>query len=457
MTLSLSGSPWPATTGRGADGSLVIGGASAKDLAAEFGTPAYLLDEGEFRTRARTIRSIFGEAFARLGTEVDVFYASKALLIKAIAKWANEEGLFVDTASGGEMAVALAAGVDGSRLALHGNNKSDAELVAALEHGIGRIIIDSFQEIERLAALAGQRGVVAPVMLRVATGVHAGGHEYIRTAHEDQKFGLSITAGLDGGDAPAICALLRILELPSLRLLGLHCHIGSQILDIGGFAESARALMRVRAHLAQRTGHLMGEVDLGGGFGIAYLPGERDLDLHQTAQAIADAVEHACAELETPVPRISIEPGRSIVGRAGVTLYTVGTVKPVLVDDEHGAFTRLYVSVDGGMSDNIRPSLYQAVFHAEIASRFSTAPLTRVRVVGKHCETGDILVRDLLLPDDVAPGDLLAVAATGAYGRSMASNYNLLTKPPVIGVRDGQARVLVRRETIDDLLALDQG
>ncbi|WP_242496362.1 diaminopimelate decarboxylase [Xylanimonas protaetiae] len=439
-------------------GALVVAGVPAPRVAAEHGTPAYVLDEGEFRARARTYVDAFGRAFEAVGTGVDVYYAGKALLTKAVARWAREEGLRVDTASGGELAIALAAGVPGAELGLHGNNKSDAELAAALDAGVGRIIVDSFGEIDRLADLAAARGVVAPVMVRVTTGVHAGGHEYISTAHEDQKFGLSVNAGPEGGDSPAVLALLRILERPSLRLLGIHSHIGSQILDAAGFAEAARTVLRLRAHLGIRTGVLVDEVDLGGGYGIAYLPQDTELDPSQVAREIAEAVAEACAELGTPLPRISIEPGRAIVGPAGITVYTVGTVKPVLVTADDGStFTRLYVSVDGGMSDNIRTALYGAAYHAEIANRRSDAPLALVRVVGKHCESGDIVVDEVLLPGDVRPGDLLAVAATGAYGRSMASNYNLLTRPPVIGVHEGATRVLVRRETVEDLLALDVG
>jgi diaminopimelate decarboxylase len=452
------GLPWPASATRGDDGALIIAGVSAPALAAEHGTPAYLLDEGEFRARARAFTTAFANAFEAVGTGVDVYYAGKALLTVAVARWAREEGLRVDTASGGELAVALAADVPGALIGLHGNNKSDAELAAALDAQVGRIVVDSLGEVDRVADLAAARGVVAPVMVRVTTGVHAGGHEFIATAHEDQKFGLSVTPGPDGGDAPALRALLRVLERPSLHLLGIHSHIGSQILDANGFAQAADAVLRLRAHLAERTGVMVDEVDLGGGYGIAYLPTDEQLDPAPVARALAAAVARACTDLGTPVPRISIEPGRAIVGPAGITLYTVGTVKPVNVTADDGStFTRLYVSIDGGMSDNIRPALYGAAYHAELAGRTSIAPLALARVVGKHCESGDIVVDQIMLPADVAPGDLLAVAATGAYGRSMASNYNLLPRPPVVAVRDGASRVLVRRETIDDLLGLDLG
>jgi len=450
------GIPWSTGVRRRDDGVVEVAGVGVDALAAEHGTPAYVLDEADFRARARGYRTAFATAFAEVGTGVDVYYAGKALLTVAVARWAREEGLRVDTASGGELAVALRAGVPGAEIGLHGNNKSDAEILAALDAGVGRIIVDSLVEIDRVAALAASRGVVAPVMVRVTTGVHAGGHEYISTAHEDQKFGLSVNPGAldDGGDPPAMQALLAAAERPELRLLGIHSHIGSQILDPAGFEAAARVVLRLRAELAERTGVLVDEVDLGGGYGIAYLPGEVPLDPDRIAKDVASAVAAVCGELGTPLPRLSIEPGRAIVGPAGLTLYTVGTVKPVALDDGR---VRTYVSVDGGMSDNIRPALYEAQYHAELVGRTSSAEPVLARVVGKHCESGDIVVHETRLPGDVRAGDLLAVAATGAYGRSMASNYNLLTRPPVVAVADGASRVLVRRETVDDLLALDQG
>ncbi|MGW8566823.1 diaminopimelate decarboxylase [Isoptericola sp. NPDC055881] len=454
MTAGVLGVPWASGVQRRADGAVEVAGVAVGDLAATHGTPVYVLDEADFRSRARGYRTAFATAFAEVGTGVDVYYAGKALLTVAVARWAREEGLRVDTASGGELAVALRAGVPGAEIGLHGNNKSDEEVLAALDAGVGRIIVDSLVEVDRVAALAASRGVVAPVMVRVTTGVHAGGHEYISTAHEDQKFGLSVNAGADGGDPPAMRALLAVVARPELRLLGIHSHIGSQILDPAGFEAAARVVLRLRAELAERTGVLVDEVDLGGGYGIAYLPGEVPLDPDRIAKDVASAVSAVCAELGTTLPRISIEPGRAIVGPAGLTLYTVGTVKPVALDDGR---VRTYVSVDGGMSDNIRPALYDARYHAELVGRTSDAEPVLARVVGKHCESGDIVVHEVLLPGDVRAGDLLAVAATGAYGRSMASNYNLLTRPPVVAVAEGASRVLVRRETVDDLLALDLG
>ncbi|MFD6449006.1 diaminopimelate decarboxylase [Promicromonospora sp. NPDC060204] len=453
----MTGAPWSTGIGRLPDGALAVAGVDVRDLAAEHGTPAYVLDEADFRMRARAYRTAFEAAFGAVGAGVDVYYAGKALLTVAVARWAREEGLRVDTASSGELAVALRAEVPGAEIGLHGNNKSDAEILRALDAGIGRIIVDSLVEIERVARLAGERGVVAPVMVRVTTGVHAGGHEYIATAHEDQKFGLSVNAAA-GAESPAMAALLQVLKHPELKLLGIHSHIGSQILDPDGFEAAARVVLRLRADLAERSGVLVDEVDLGGGYGIAYLPGDVALDPERVAKDIAQSVAGVCQELGTDLPRFSIEPGRAIVGPAGLTLYTVGTVKPVTVSADDGAdFTRTYVSVDGGMSDNIRPALYGAAYHAEVVGRTSTAETVLARVVGKHCESGDIVVHEVRLPADVRAGDLLAVAATGAYGRSMASNYNMLPRPPVVAVAGGSSRVLVRRETEDDLLGLDQG
>lgn len=451
----MTGAPWSAGVRRTDDGGVVVAGVDVRALAAEHGTPAYVLDEADFRSRARAYRAAFAAAFEPLGTGVDVYYAGKAFLSVAVARWAHEEGLRVDTATGGELAVALRAGLPGSEIGLHGNNKSDSEIARALDAGVGRIIVDSIGEVERVAEAARAHGEgPAPVMVRVTTGVHAGGHEYISTAHEDQKFGLSLVAGADGGTSPAMTALRAVLDRPELHLLGVHSHIGSQILEPSGFEVAARKVLALRAELARDTGYLVPEVDLGGGYGIAYLPGDVPLDPARLAKDLASTVDAACAELSTPLPRLSIEPGRAIVGPTTCTLYTVGTVKPVALDDGR---TRLYVSVDGGMSDNIRPALYGARYHAEVVSRTSDEPGVLARVVGKHCESGDVVVHEVQLPADVRTGDLLAVAATGAYGRSMASNYNHVPRPPVVAVRDGATRVLVRRETEDDLLALDQG
>lgn len=440
--------PWPASARRAANGAVSVAGVDLTALAAEAGTPLYVLDEGEFRGRAKAFVAAFTEALGPLGVGVDVYYAGKALLCSAVARWAHESGLRVDTATGGELAVALRAGVPGAHIGLHGNNKSDSEIERALRAGVGRIVIDSRAEVDRVARAAARLGVVAPVMVRITTGVHAGGHEHIATAHEDQKFGVSLASG------EAEATLDAALACPDLRVLGLHSHIGSQILASEGFVAAAEALLGLRARVHARHGVLLDELDLGGGFGIAYLPGEADVDLVPLAATVAGVLRQAGAASGLPLPRISFEPGRWIVGRAGATLYTVGTVKTAQAAD---GGQRRYVAVDGGMSDSIRPALYGAKYTAIIASRSSDAPPMRARVVGKHCETGDFVVTDVDLPADIAPGDLLAVPATGAYGRSMASNYNLVPRPPVVAVRDGQWRTVVRRESEEDLLALDVG
>lgn len=444
--MSPEASVWPASTSRREDGGLEVGGCEIAALAAEFGTPLYVVDEADLRARAAAFRTAFGSAFARHGAEVDVFYAAKAFLCSRVASWMRKEGLGIDVASAGELELALRGGMPPERITLHGNNKSDTEIAQALEVGVGRIVVDSLEEIEILAEEAERRGVVAPMLVRITTGVHAGGHEYIATAHEDQKFGLSMASGA------AVEALRRCHEAPSLRLLGIHTHIGSQVLSIDAFRESAERMLRLRADFAAASGFEMPEVDLGGGYAIAYLPGEEILPIEEAAEAIADAVAAALAASGGSWPRISIEPGRAIAGPAGMTVYTVGVTKVVRLED---GGERRYIAVDGGMSDNMRPITYGAEYTAALASRESGAMPVRSRVVGKHCESGDILVRDVNLPGDVTRGDLLAVPATGAYGRVMANNYNALLRPAVVGVKKGKTQLLIRRDTVEDLLAWD--
>ncbi len=436
---------WPRTVRRRPDGALELGGVDVRELAAEFGTPAYVLDEADFRSRATAFRDAFADAFGGTG---QVYYAGKAFLCTEVARWIAADGLNLDVCSGGELAVALRAGVPGERIALHGNNKSDAELERALTAGVGRIVVDSLEEVDRLAGIATRRGVIAPVMLRVTVGVEAHTHEYIATAHEDQKFGLSLAEG------HAAEAARRVLAHGALRLLGLHSHIGSQIFDTEGFEVAARRLLGLHAQIAAEHGVELPELDLGGGFGIAYTSEHDPLDPALLAKSLAAIVTRECESRGIAVPRVSVEPGRAIAGPSTFTLYTVGTLKDVPLD--HRAVRR-YVSVDGGMSDNIRTALYGADYSCTVASRASQAPAVLARVVGKHCEAGDIVVRDEFLPGDVSRGDLLAVPGTGAYCRSMSSQYNHSPRPPVIAVRDGAARVIVRRETEDDLLGLDVG
>lgn len=437
---------WSSSVRRAADGALTVAGVSVLDLAREFGTPAYVFDETDFRTRARDFRDTYAEAFADL-SGADVFYAGKAFLCTEVVRWVRDDGLSLDVCSGGELAVAIRAGMPGSRIGMHGNNKSLAELEAAVDHEVARVIVDSFEEIDRLAAVARSRGRVVPVMVRVTVGVEAHTHEFIATAHEDQKFGFSLT---DGSAAEAVRRILG--HAGALELIGLHSHIGSQIFDTSGFEVSARRVLGLHAQVAREHGVELPELDLGGGFGIAYTTEHDPLPVRELAVGMAEIVARECRASGLAVPRISVEPGRAIAGPSAFTLYEVGTAKVVSLD---GGLTRRYVSVDGGMSDNIRTALYDATFSATLASRVSDAPPTLSRVVGRHCESGDIVVMDEFLPADVRAGDLIAVPGTGAYCRALSSQYNHTPRPPVVAVRDGAARLIVRRETIDDLLALD--
>jgi diaminopimelate decarboxylase len=436
---------WPATVYRNRAGALSVGGMDVRELADRFGTPAYLLDEEDFRTRARAFRDSFRDAFADL-CDADVYYAGKAFLCTAVARWVGADGLGLDTCSGGELAVALRAGVQPERISLHGNNKSDAEIDRALRAGVGRIVVDSVPEVDRIADAAAQLGVRAPVMLRVTVGVEAHTHKYIATSHEDQKFGVSLATGA------AADAVRRILARPELRLLGLHAHIGSQIFGTDGFEVAARRLFELHGHVAREHGVSLPGIDLGGGFGMAYTSEHAPLEPKALADALAEIIRRETRALGIPAPWVAVEPGRAIAGPSTFTLYRAGTVKDVQL--EHGVVRR-YIAVDGGMSDNIRTALYDADYSCTLASRTSSAPPVLTRVVGKHCESGDIVVKDEFLPSDVRPGDLLAVPGTGAYCRSMASQYNHIPRPPVIAVRDRTATILLRRETEEDLLALD--
>ncbi|MFD1347294.1 diaminopimelate decarboxylase family protein [Nesterenkonia halotolerans] len=472
-TDDLEAALFPADTHRDVEGRLVISGADVETLAQQHGTPLYVLSEADFRARARSFREAFAAAFAP-ETEVDVFYAGKAFLSTHVARWATQEGLCVDTASGGELALALAGGVPPQHIGLHGNNKSDGEIQRALDAGIGRIIADSLDELERISALAVAAGTRAPVMLRLTPGVHASTHEYIATAHEDQKFGLSLTPALDLEDAeasapepgetnpylgsPAWTAATRALQLPGVELRGLHAHIGSQIFEPTGFELAASKLISFLASLRTTYGVELPELDLGGGHGIAYTEADAPRHPEAIAEALAATVKQACAAEDLRVPRISIEPGRAIVGPAGVTLYRVGVQKNVPVEAPDGSTTsRRYVAVDGGMSDNARGVLYDAEYSAVLAGRRVTGEHALSRIVGKHCESGDIVVRNVYLPTATARDDLLAVPATGAYCHSLSSNYNYLTRPAVVAVHNGESQVLIRRETEQDMLGRDTG
>ncbi|MDN5894906.1 MAG: diaminopimelate decarboxylase [Nocardioides sp.] len=436
---------WSKTAHKNADGALVVGGVDVRDLVTEHGSPAYVLDEDDFRSRARAFRDAFSDS-----TGWDVYYAGKAFLCTTVAGWIAEEGLCLDVCSNSELTVALRGGVDPARIGYHGNNKTTVELRRAIDVGVGRIVVDSFHEIARLEQITAATGQKVRVMIRVTAGVEAHTHEYIATAHEDQKFGFSITSG------DAFEAVRRVHTAPGLDLLGLHSHIGSQIFDSSGFEVAARRVLALHARVAEDLSVEMPEMDLGGGFGIAYTTQDDPAEPAVLAEEMSKIVAHECKGLGIAEPRLSIEPGRAIAGPGTCTVYEVGTVKEVALDGpQANRPVRFYVSVDGGMSDNIRTALYDADYSCTLASRRSEAPPVLGRVVGKHCESGDIVVMDEFVPADIDAGDLLAVPATGAYCRSMASNYNHALRPPVIAVRDGVAQVVVRRETEDDLLATD--
>jgi diaminopimelate decarboxylase len=420
---------WPSDT-RLADEDLVLGGVPATQLAARFGTPCQILDESEVRRRAREFREVLPSA--------EVVFAGKSLPCRSVYRWMAEEGLSLDVCSAGELAVARSVGYPAERILLHGNVKTSEDLKAALAYGVGRIVVDSLDEIDQLAALAraGQQ-----VMIRVTPGVDAHTHRAIATGVEDQKFGFSLASGA------ALDAVKRVLDQPSLRLVGLHCHIGSQVRRVASYEEAVRRMVGLIAAVRSSHGVTIDQLDLGGGFAVPYLAGEHSFDLRGFAHRLRVALSYECAADRVPEPRVLVEPGRSIVAQAGVTLYRVVTVKR--------GVSRTFVAVDGGMSDNPRPSLYGARYAVRMVGRCTTARRAPVTVVGRHCEAGDVLAEDVLLPSDIHAGDLLAVPVTGAYHHALASNYNLVGRPPIVGVRDGEARVLVRRETEEDLLRRD--
>ena len=436
---------WPRHVRRRATGELEVAGVAVTEIAAQFGTPLYVIDEDDFRARATAAKNALGDAARKIGTEAKVYYASKAFLSTEIVSWINELGLNIDVASGGELAAALAGGIDASRIGLHGNNKSLREIGRAVTAGVGAIVIDSELEIERIASAAGAQDKVQPVRLRVNTGVHANTHDFLATAREDQKFGIALA------DAPALVAKIR--SHSHLKFLGLHQHVGSQIFNAEGFVESTKRLLALHAEML--AGGDIPEINLGGGFGVNYKPADDAPNIGYFADAISAVVEEQCAKLGISVPKLAFEPGRYIAGPAGITLYNVGTIKDVKVTDGAAPAVRKYISVDGGMSDNARTALYEAEYHVTLASRSSTAMPELARVVGKHCESGDIVVRNDYLPADIQPNDLLAVAVTGAYCYSLSSNYNFMTRPAVVAVRNGEARLIIRGETEADLFARD--
>ena len=443
--MALSPKVWPRGATRRDDGVVEFAGVSATELAAEFGTPLFVIDEDDFRSRCREMAAAFGGAER-------VHYASKAFLSTEIARWVAQEGLGLDVASGGELAIALRAGFPPERITVHGNNKSAEELRLAVRSGVAHVVLDAISEIELLDRIAAEEGVVQDVFIRVTVGVEAHTHEFIATAHEDQKFGFSLAGGA------AMRAVRAVFDAPNIRLTGLHSHLGSQIFDIDGFELAARRVIGLLRQIvdefgAERTAQL-DHLDLGGGLGISYVPTDDPPPVPQLATALRGIVEDFAREVGLEPPTLIVEPGRAIAGPGTVTLYEVGVTKDVALPGDE---SRRYISVDGGMSDNIRTALYDAQYDARLVGRTSDADPVVSRLVGKHCESGDVVVRDLWMPDDVTGGDLVAVAATGAYCYSMSSRYNLIGRPAVVAVREGRARLLLRRETLEDLTSLEVG
>jgi len=438
---------WPKSAVRNTKGEMAIGGVEVSALVRKFGTPLYVIDQEDFELRLQAVQKALGEAARNIGTSAKIYYATKSLLTVDVAKWVASSGASMDVSTGGELAVVLAAGVPGAQIGLHGNNKSLIEISRAVAADVAAIVIDSEFEIERIAAVASAQGKIQAVRLRVNSGVHAHTHEYLATAREDQKFGVAIS------DVPALVAKIRTHS--SLKFLGLHSHIGSQIFVVDGFLAAADRLLDVHSQLL-KDGDVP-ELNLGGGFGIAYTEADHPMPIKELADRLMTAIAKKCQTLEIPIPKLAFEPGRIISGPAGITLYSVGTIKDVVVSDQGPTAVRKYVSIDGGMSDNARPALYEAEYSAALVSRVSSATPALARVVGKHCESGDIVVRHDYLPSDISVNDVLAVAATGAYCYSLSSNYNFVTKPAMVAVKNGQAQLLIRGETEEDILSRDAG
>ncbi|WP_225731663.1 MULTISPECIES: diaminopimelate decarboxylase [unclassified Nocardia] len=433
MPSRLDPAVWPQDTHYDGDGRITLGGVALADIADQYGTATYVLDEDEVRARCRAYRKAFPEA--------EIIYAGKALMIRAVAEWVTQEGLSVDVCSAGELAIALAAGVDPQRIVMHGNGKSFDELEIAVKAGVGRIVVDSLTEITLLSALATKP---QKVLLRLSPGIDVHGHPAVKTGVLDQKFGFPI------GSDTAAEAVERVLRQSNLRLVGFHCHLGSQIHDPDHYGEAVRRMVAEMAHVRQDHGVILTELDLGGGHAVAYRAGDAEMNLSELADIIDDALDAACARHHFPRPAIAMEPGRAIVARAGVTLYRVLSIKHVA--DGHS-----YVTVDGGMGDNARVALYGARYHVVVANRHPCGPQMTATVAGRYCEAGDVLAVDVQLPADLRPGEVLAMPCTGAYHHSLASAYNSVGRPPIIAVRDGRCRELIRRETVEDLLAREVG
>ncbi|MHC2798021.1 diaminopimelate decarboxylase [Corynebacterium hesseae] len=438
---SLPAHVWPRNAARDSNGVVSIGGVALTELAAEYGTPLYVFDEQDFRSRCRDMAQAFG------GPD-HVHYASKAFITKRIVRWVDEEGLCLDVASLNEAKLALAAGFPAERMTAHGNNKEDEYLQLCVDNGIGHVVLDNEEELSRLNSIAASAGRVQPVMIRVKPGVDAHTHEFIATAHEDQKFGISLSTGA------AFEVARTVLESANLKLVGLHCHVGSSVFNADGFKLAAERVLSLYKRIHSELGVALDELDLGGGFGIPYMEYEEALDVATLAKDLLDAVERTATELDITPPFVLVEPGRSLVGASAVTVYRVGTVKDVETGKADLPMRR-YLSVDGGMSDNIRPALYGSEYDVRVVNRRTQGEPVDSRIVGFHCESGDILVNERRFPSDITTGDLLAFATTGAYQYMMASRYNGALRPAVVSVRDGKAQLMLRRETVEDLLALD--
>ena len=427
---------FPDTTEVNSQGQLVIGGCNSLELASQYGTPVYVLDEATLRARCRR----FIREFQRRHQDSSVIYAAKAYINPALARIFQEEGLGLDVVSGGELAVARVAGVPLDRVYFHGNNKTPEELSQAVEQGVGRVVVDSFHELELLDRIAATAGKVQDILVRVSPGIDPHSHVYTTTGILDSKFGFSLQTG------HAAQAVRLALSASSLRLLGLHFHLGSPIFEMEPYRAATDLVLRFAAEFLEE-GLDLREFSPGGGFAIAYTREQPTPDIGEYAEAIVTTMKTTCDALGLEVPHLVIEPGRSIIGPAGVALYQVGAIKDI-------PGVRKYVSVDGGMGDNIRPALYQAVYEVVVAGKMDQEPVERVTIAGKYCESGDLLARDVMLPE-VATGDVIAIPAAGAYCPAMANNYNLNPRPPIVLVKDGQSRLIRRRESYQDLMFWD--
>ena len=428
-------SPFPLTTEVSNQGHLMIGGCDAVELAAEFGTPLYVFDEFSLRSKCAEFKAEFGQRY----TDTTVIYACKAFINKALALILKEEGLGLDAVSAGELSIAQSAGFPLDNVYFHGNNKSAEEIKLALEWHIGRIVVDNFYELSLLGEIAKEQGYIPDILLRLSPGVDPHTHKYIATGVIDTKFGFPLASGEE--------AVAQAMSAPNLNLVGLHFHIGSLIFDIEPYKQAIELILSFAGEMKQEYGFELRELNVGGGFAIQYALDSPAPPISAYAEAIASKITSKCSELELALPQLIIEPGRSIVGRAGVALYKMGAVKDI-------PGVRCYVSVDGGMGDNIRPALYGAKLEAVVANRMLEKETERVTIAGKFCESGDILIKDISLPP-VSAGDIMAIPGSGAYCLPMASNYNASLKPAIVLVKEGRARLIRRRETFDDLIRYD--